>query len=270
MYTGELPPLEDRLYDLEIKLEAKQQESQNLANIASVITSILDINAVLAAAMDISIRQVSGEVGAVVLVDDGKPNVRISWGVESDLLDTLMFDDAETMISYALRTGETTFNNEGRVRGTTRVIVRNALVSPIIAKGDAIGAIVVLNSREDTGFSPRDVANLEMICKFTSVAIENATLFKESLEKQKMEQELVLARQVQATFLPENRPFDGTNIDALYIPARHVGGDYYDLIPLSGGRIFFLIGDVTSKGAPAALVMTDRRSPPIRPSRSPI
>ncbi len=256
MYSGECPTLEDRLFDLEKKLEAKQQESRNLADIASIITAILDIEAVLAAAMEISIRQVSGEVGAVVLVADDRRDVKISWGVESDLVASLMSDEDETMIGRAIRTGGAVWNNECRIRGMTHVTVRNALVSPIISKGTAIGAIVVLNSENRSGFSSTDAANLEMICKFTSVAIENAKLFRESLEKQKIEQELDLARQVQATFLPEEAAFDGAKVEALYIPARQVGGDYYDLIPLPDGRLFFLIGDVTNKGVPAALVMT--------------
>lgn len=260
MYTGQPTPIEDRLFDLEKKLEAKQQESQNLANIASVITSILDIDAVLAAAMEISIRQVSGEVGAVVLVADGRPDVKISWGVEADLLDSLIYDDGDTMVAYSLRTGETLIDNDCRIQGISRVTVRNALISPIITKGNPVGAIVVLNSEDETGFTPEDAANLEMICKFTSVAIENATLLQESLEKQKIEHELDLARQVQATFLPEKTFFDGVQVKAMYIPARQVGGDYYDLIPLSDGRLFFLIGDVTSKGVPAALVMTSAYS----------
>jgi hypothetical protein len=256
MYTGECPTLEDRLFDLEKKLEAKHQESRNLADIASIITAILDIKAVLAAAMEISIRQVAGEVGAVVLDEDGRLDVKISWGVESDLVEALMFDEGETMIAHVIRTKEALFENNCRVRGATRVTVRNALVSPIITKGNAIGAIVVLNCENRSGFSAQDAANLEMICKFTSVAIENATLFRESLEKQKIEQELDLARQVQATFLPEDNDFDGARVEAMYIPARQVGGDYYDLIPLPDGRLFFLIGDVTNKGVPAALVMT--------------
>ncbi len=256
MYTGEIQSVEDRLFDLEKRLEAKQQESKNLADIASVITSIINIDAVLAASMEISIRQVAGEVGAIVLISDGVPEIKISWGVETDLLNSLMHDSDETMISHVLRTGETVTDNNCHVQGMARVTVRNAMVAPIITKGDPVGAIMVLNCENEAGFSSQDTANLEMICKFTSVAIENATLFHESLEKQKIEQELDLARQVQATFLPENTSFGSMQIEAMYIPARHVGGDYYDLIPLPGGRLFFLIGDVTNKGVPAALVMT--------------
>lgn len=255
MYTGDVSRLEDRLSELEKKFEAKQQESQNLANIASVITSNLNIEAVLAAALEIGIRQIGGEVGAVVLVKDGKPDVKISWGVASNLLSALMFDENETMVEHSLLTGETLCDNHCRYRGSAGVSVRNALVSPIIAKGKAIGAVVVINSESELGFSGRDSNNLEMICKFTSVAIENAKLFQESLEKQKMQQELELARQVQATFFPEDTLFDGVRVEARYIPARQVGGDYYDLIP-SKGKLFFLIGDVSNKGAPAALVMT--------------
>jgi len=248
--------LEDRLFDLEKKLESKNQETRDLANIASVITSLLDIESVLAAAMETGIRQVAGEVGAMVQNIGGRPEVKISWGVESALLDSLVYKEGLDIVRYCLEHQKTVYENDCDRLFPGQVSIRNFVCSPILSKERVIGVMVIFNKETDIGFTDKDIQILEMIGNFASVAIENSNLLKESLEKQKMEQELDLARQVQATFLPEIIDFEGLRIAASYIPARQVGGDYYDLIPISEKKLFFLIGDVTNKGVPAALVMT--------------
>jgi anti-sigma regulatory factor (Ser/Thr protein kinase) len=79
--------------------------------------------------------------------------------------------------------------------------------------------------------------------------------------RQRVEQELEVARLIQRNFLPKRVPeLPGWRVAAHYRPAREVGGDFYDLIPLPGGRIAFVVGDVTDKGVPAALVMPATRS----------
>jgi serine phosphatase RsbU (regulator of sigma subunit)/anti-sigma regulatory factor (Ser/Thr protein kinase) len=250
--------LEEKLFELEKKLESKREETRDLANIASVITSLLDIESVLAAAMEIGIRQVAGEVGAILQVSDDEPEVKVSWGVDAALLDSLIYKDNLDIVRYCLRHRETVYENGNEGIFPDNVSIRNFVCTPILAKEkeNVIGIMVIFNKEADRDFTEKDILNLEMICKFASIAIENSVLLKESLEKQKMEQELDLARQVQATFLPDDVKINGLRIAASYIPARQVGGDYYDLIPLSDNKSFFLIGDVTNKGVPAALVMT--------------
>ena len=248
--------LEDRVFDLENRLEAKTQEARDLANIASVITAILDIDSVLAAAMEIAVRQVAGEVGAILLAEDNAFDARVSWGVDGSVLRTLTYKDGQDIAEYCLKSKKTIVENDCGDMFSGPASILNFIAAPIVTKNEAIGVVVIINKADGADFSDRDVGNLEIICKFTSIAIENAYLFRESLDKQKMEQELELARQVQATFLPDDIHMPGLSVAASYHPARQVGGDYYDLIPLSDRKLFFLIGDVTSKGAPAALVMT--------------
>src|SRR5215217_5878644 len=75
------------------------------------------------------------------------------------------------------------------------------------------------------------------------------------------EQELEVARLIQQNFLPKELPdLPGWSVSAYYRPAREVGGDFYDVIPLADGRVGFVVGDVTDKGVPAALVMSATRS----------
>lgn len=256
MSQSKICDLEDKVFELDKQLEAKRQETQELANIASVITSILDIQSVLAASMEIGIRQVSAEVGAVLLVEGGTAVVKVSWGVDGAFLKSLAYRDNLDIAAYCLAHRKTIYENDCSGLFPGHDAIRNFIAGPILSKERAIGAMVIFNKMSGDGFTGDDVLQLDLICKFTAVAIENANLLLESLEKQRMEQELELARQVQATFLPGDVAIDGLKIAASYIPARQVGGDYYDLIPISETGLFFLIGDVSSKGAPAALVMT--------------
>ena len=83
----------------------------------------------------------------------------------------------------------------------------------------------------------------------------------EAATRQRFEQELEVARLIQQHFLPRELPdLPGWDVAAYYRPAREVGGDFYDVIPLADGRVAFVVGDVTDKGVPAALVMSATRS----------
>ena len=83
----------------------------------------------------------------------------------------------------------------------------------------------------------------------------------EARTRQRFEQELEVARLIQQNFLPKQLPeLAGWQVAAYYRPAREVGGDFYDVIPLPDGKVGFVIGDVTDKGVPAALVMAATRS----------
>ena len=83
----------------------------------------------------------------------------------------------------------------------------------------------------------------------------------EAATRQRFEQELEVAKLIQQNFLPKQLPeLRGWQVAAYYRPAREVGGDFYDVIPLPEGKVGFVVGDVTDKGVPAALVMAATRS----------
>lgn len=256
MYQEEIFKLEEQVFELEKKLESKNQEILDLANIASVITSILDLESVLAVTMETAIRHVAGEVGAILLLDGNDLVSKIAWGVDTVVLQNLKYLDNLDVAQYCLQNKTTAIENNCQGQLSDDHSIRSFIAVPIIAKERAIGVVIILNKEESGDFNQQDRQTLEMICRFASVAIENANLLNESLEKQKIEQELELARQVQTTFLPEKARMAGFKIASVYAPAGQVGGDYYDIIPISRGKLFFLLGDVTHKGLSAALVMT--------------
>jgi predicted ester cyclase len=91
----------------------------------------------------------------------------------------------------------------------------------------------------------------------TIAALQEERLAQVERERERVEQELRVARSIQQASLPEEVPtLEGWQINPYYQPAREVGGDFYDFHPLSEGRLGLVVGDATGKGVPAALVMT--------------
>lgn len=90
------------------------------------------------------------------------------------------------------------------------------------------------------------------------IAIENAHLFEEALEKERLEEELSIASRIQQGLLPKSiPPVEGFDLAGLNIPSKQVGGDYYDFISLHQTKVAIAIADVSGKGAPAALLIAN-------------
>ena len=105
-------------------------------------------------------------------------------------------------------------------------------------------------------FDITDELLLESLSRQVHVALENRELNRQTLEKQRMEQEVAVAREVQQKLLPESLPqIDGHDLAGINIPSAEVGGDYYDCIPLPDGRYALIVADVTGHGISAALLV---------------
>jgi phosphoserine phosphatase RsbU/P len=117
--------------------------------------------------------------------------------------------------------------------------------------------LIMLGPRLRGGvYSPLDLEFLYSLGNLAIISIENARLFRDALEKQRLEDELKIAREIQQGLLPENLPtIRGFEIAGINIPSFQVGGDYYDVIERSERDYVVAIGDVSGKGTPAALLM---------------
>jgi sigma-B regulation protein RsbU (phosphoserine phosphatase) len=116
--------------------------------------------------------------------------------------------------------------------------------------------VLYLDSRERGSLLSRAArAALETLATEAAVAIENARLYRETLEKARMEQELRIAAEIQQALLPEPRR-KGAFFEAVgqSVPCRSIGGDFFDYVDLPNGAFGFAVGDVAGKGAPAALL----------------
>lgn len=139
------------------------------------------------------------------------------------------------------------------------------LVVPLIGQGELLGALYLGTRLSDQPYSSDDRRLLGSLASQVAPAMRVAQLVREqqaeAKERERMEQELRVAALIQQTLLPKELPaITGWGVDAFYRPARAVGGDFYDFIELGDERLGVVIGDVTDKGVPAALVMATCRS----------
>jgi serine phosphatase RsbU (regulator of sigma subunit)/anti-sigma regulatory factor (Ser/Thr protein kinase) len=139
------------------------------------------------------------------------------------------------------------------------------LAVPLISQGELIGVLNLGRRRSEQEYSIDDRRLLDSLATQAAPALRVGQLVRqqeaEARTRQRFEQELEVARLIQKNFLPHDLPqLEGWDVAAYYQPAREVGGDFYDVIPLPDGQVGFVIGDVTDKGVPAALVMAATRS----------
>jgi len=136
---------------------------------------------------------------------------------------------------------------------------------PLVSQGELVG-LCALGARHDSpGYSTDEC---DLLTAFTDAAAPRLRVMQlahdhdvEARERERVEQEMQTARRIQESLLPKTVPaLAGWRLATCYQPAREVGGDFYDFLSLTGGRIGIVLGDVTDKGIPAALVMATTRS----------
>jgi sigma-B regulation protein RsbU (phosphoserine phosphatase) len=139
----------------------------------------------------------------------------------------------------------------------TKFHTRSMICVPLIRKKQLLGVIQVINKKGGREFEERDVAIFKTLASQFAIAIENHQLTISQIETEAFERELETAREIQQKLLPSRLPvYDDIQIAAKLIPAKQVGGDYYNILKITDEQSLFFITDVTGKGIPAALIVS--------------
>lgn len=132
------------------------------------------------------------------------------------------------------------------------------LALPLKHQGETCGALCLGPKRTGQPYLPGDVEFLSALGNLALVSIQNSFLVEEQIEKERLEEEMRLARRIQERLFPQRIPmFEGYDVAAFAEPSRFVGGDYYDVVRLEGDRLLVAVADVTGKGVPASLLMAN-------------
>jgi phosphoserine phosphatase RsbU/P len=138
--------------------------------------------------------------------------------------------------------------------GMVRANTQESMVN--IKRGDFLG-VLYLDSRRPAAFSKLDRQILDALAADAASILDNARLVERERERQRLEQEINIARDIQQALLPKDfREFPHLAVNGYNLPCLSVGGDYFDVFPLSDNRTAFLLADVSGKGLGAALVTT--------------
>jgi len=240
-----------------------------LYRLSQTFNSSLDLDEVLNRVMDEVIVATRAERGFVMLREaDGRLVFRVARGMDQETIDDPQFQVSRGVVEQVAHQGQPILTSDAQsddrfsMRRSVKVLgLRSILCVPLKIK-DKVSGVVYVDNRLKVGiFTQADLELLTAIASSAAIAIENARLYQVALEKGRMERELQMAREVQASLLPRETPhITGWEFAARWQPAREVAGDFYDFIPLDGGQLGLVIADVSDKGMPAALFMALTRS----------
>jgi sigma-B regulation protein RsbU (phosphoserine phosphatase) len=243
--------------DAEFELKARLLELESLYDLGLSLAGQLDLPALADEVLFRSISLTDARKGTLVLLgEDGTPILSRNVGDE-------LLAEAD-VLSWALPEGEVAINNEAAAVPTAGVRLascQKCLAVAISVPGRRLGVLAVADKESRDGrvldFQTSDARLLSLFANQAAAAIETARLHREGIEKERIEKELELAAAIQREILPRSLPeVPGVELAAANLPTRQVGGDYFDLFPLSRGRLGFLVADVSGKGIPAALLVS--------------
>jgi len=257
----------DELNGLRLLLEA-----------TSLMRSQLPLESVLASMLDHAILITHADRGMLLEPDaSGVLQVKIARGRDGESLAPEAMNPSRSVLGSAIELQSAVVNedlnlaeiNLQSAQSVVLQLLRSSVVIPLYgaprgqvdpstksSRRKLLGA-VYLDSKRTATFSALDRQILDALGAQAGSILENARLIEHERERQRLEQELSIAREIQQALVPQGlRDYPHFSITGIYRPCDEVGGDYFDVFPLEDGRIALLIADVAGKGLGAALLTT--------------
>jgi len=231
---------------------------ETLAEIGRELAAILDLDELLTRVGQLVKRVIDYRTFGVLLLDDENKlcvKANVAFG---EACTQRTFALSEGLVGYAALHGEPVI--VGDVSKDSRYVpcledVRSEVVVPLMLKERCIGVLDVASAELDA-FSTKDVQILTPLANIAAVAIENARLYEAvAANEHRLEKEVRFAQRVQLALMPQELPkrLRGVDVAARFDAARELGGDFHDFLTPEPNGLVVALGDVSGKGAPAAL-----------------
>jgi sigma-B regulation protein RsbU (phosphoserine phosphatase) len=231
-----------------------------LTEISREVTSILNLDQLLKRVADLVARIIDYEMFSILLLDPTGQLLqhRFSLRFKENVHLKHEIPIGQGLVGYAAQTGQAVLVPD--VSKDSRYIManpetRSELCIPLIYKEKVIGVLDIEHTRRGF-FNDDHVRIMTTMAAQVAIAIENATLYERiARQEQRLEHDFALARELQFRLLPQKLPkLKNAEVAARFSPARQIGGDLYDFLKYSGhGNLGIAVGDVSGKGAPAAI-----------------
>src|ERR1700674_5931477 len=246
-----------------------------LLDITKTISRSLDLDEVLNLVMDTLDSLIPYDAAGIYLVKRSEPksdraedetcvfHTQAVRGYDIDDLQELGLKMGEGLIGHVAVSGKPFISPDVRNEPqyiNARAGTRSEMGAPIISNNEVIG-VFHLESDELNAYTNDDIEILMLLASQVAIIIEKVMLHDSLIEKQRLETQLEVARQVQLELLPARDPeLEGFDISAYNFPTEEVSGDYYDWVRIFDDQIGIVIADVSGKGVPAALLMAFLRA----------
>src|SRR5437764_1895032 len=239
---------------------ARQAQTLTVLNeISRDLTSILNVDQLFKRIGDLLTRVIEYQMFSILLVDSERNMLvhRFSLRYQENIHLKHDIPLGRGLVGYAVQHQEAVLAPD--VSKDPRYIqlnpeTRSELCVPLIYKERAIGVLDLESTRRNY-YNEDHVRTLTTLAGQIAIAIENARLYERiAREEQRLERDLSTAREIQIRLLPQTLPrLKSADLAAKFEPALMIGGDMFDFLEYSGDRVAFVLGDVSGKGAPAAL-----------------
>lgn len=231
------------------------------------LNSTLEIGGLLEVIMQTSAEVMHTETASLLLIDSENQDLvfQVALGEKGGALkEKFRVKMGEGIAGTVAQTGKSLRVNDvsqdtrfaKRFDNSTGFVTKAILCVPMHARGKIIGVLQAINPVESRPFTTEDQFLFETFADQAAIAVENARMHSEILKQERAKQDLKIAHDIQQNFLPDLSQMNlCINIAARTIPARDVGGDFYDVMTLNDHTAAVIIGDVSGKGVSAALYM---------------
>ncbi|MDF1662748.1 MAG: SpoIIE family protein phosphatase [Planctomycetota bacterium] len=262
----------ERVQELEEKVEELEELKANvskLTNVGKEISSTLDMDALFIKIVDYVIEIGGAQRGFLMMVENGEPVYKIGRNFRKAEIPMDYFEFSRSVTHKTITekkpqivvvSSEDDFDPS---RSMVAMQLKSVMCVPLMEKNNVLGLVYLDSQQASKEFSQSDAELLQSLCGQAAVALLNAKLLSEVTEKERIRNELDLASKIQLELLPKQEvDIEGLEVKGRMIPAKEVGGDYYDFIPHVGTNksMTIAIGDVSGKGVGAGLVMIMARS----------
>jgi sigma-B regulation protein RsbU (phosphoserine phosphatase) len=240
---------------------------KGLVEVSALINSITDFNELLSAILDVARRVVKAEASSLFLINENSGNLEltIARGPAGETLKSPVVIPRGRGIAGWVREKKQSLlvadaYHDSRffadLDRTSGFVTRSVLAVPLFQGETEIGVLEVLNPLEKSTFDRLDLEAFEAYGNLVATAMSKLRAIQQQREQLQLEKDLALATEIQHSFLPDHLPSTHLlSLAASYRPARDIAGDFYDVFERNPGEFYFVVGDVSGKGIPAALMM---------------
>lgn len=239
--------------------DRKAEEVTSFRDLTKLVTQVLDFKELANTITQVTTKVCNSDSAWLVVIDKEEYDLvsinNIGY-VEADELSLKILeslnDETESLITLNRDMTEVSLKNDLRKFNFSWIVI-----APLKIHEKQKGFLFAARQK-DFPFDDDDKKAIEAFSDYASVAMENAMLIEESIEKERLEKELDVAREVQYKILPSETPkYKNVDISAMFIPAFEVGGDYYDFFELDDDHLGVVMADVSGKGISAAFIMAE-------------